>query len=159
MIFVEGSQLLGLGSEEAMFLQLDPSLTLNLQGLLLSGIIIGTLGVLDDVTASQAAVVDEISKANESLGFKELYKRGLSVGHEHIAALVNTLFLAYAGAALPLFLLFYINKTQPLWVILNGELIAEEIVRTMVGSSALVLAVPITTALAAYFIPKYRNTN
>lgn len=154
VIFVKASQLFGLGSEEAFFLQGVPNLDINLQGLLLGGIIIGTLGVLDDITASQAAAVDEISKADPSLSFKELYKRGSSVGHEHIAALINTLALAYAGASLPLFLLFTINEGQPLWVLLNSEFIAEEVVRTLVGSIALIFAVPITTLLASYFFQK-----
>ncbi len=156
-IFVSVARLLGLGSEEAMLLQVGLAENVNLKGLLLGGIIIGTLGILDDITTSQTAAVDEISKANASLEFGDLYKRGLSVGHEHIAALINTLVLAYAGAALPLFLLFSLNDTQPWWVVLNGELIAEEIVRTVVGSIALVLAVPITTLLAAYYLPKYRK--
>lgn len=143
------AKLSGVGSEDAYTLQLGPLKDLNLQGLLFGGIIIGTLGVLDDITTAQAATVEEISKANPSLNIAELYKRGFSVGREHIASLVNTLFLAYAGAALPLFLIFTINRTEPLWMTLNSEYIAEEIVRTLVGSAALVLAVPITTLLAA----------
>jgi uncharacterized membrane protein len=153
-IFVDFARLFGLGTEEAFYLQSGFAGQLNLKGLLLSGIIIGTLGVLDDVTTTQTATVDEISKANQSLGFKELYKRGASVGQEHIASLVNTLVLAYAGAAFPLFLLFIINNSQPLWVTLNSEFVAEEIVRTIVGSMALILAVPISTALAAYLLKK-----
>ncbi len=84
----------------------------------------------------------------------ELYRRGLSVGREHIASLVNTLALAYAGAALPVLLLLSINRIQPLWVVLNNQDIAEEIVRTIVGSATLILAVPITTALAAVYFGK-----
>ena len=143
------ARLSGVGSEEAYTLQLGPLKNLNLQGLLFGGIIIGTLGVLDDITTAQAATVEEISKANPELSASELYKRGFSVGREHIASLVNTLFLAYAGAALPLFLIFTVNTAEPLWMTLNSEYIAEEIIRTLVGSSALVLAVPITTLLAA----------
>ena len=94
--------------------------------------------------------------ANPKLKFAELYRRGLSVGKEHIASLINTLFLAYAGASLPLFLLFSLNKTQPLWFIINSEVIAEEIVRTLVGSICLILAVPITTAIAASFYSDYK---
>ncbi len=155
--FVLGSRLFGVGSEEAFYLQFSSIKALNLQGLLLGGIILGALGVLDDITTTQSATVEELKKANQSLSFKELYKRGLSVGREHIASLVNTLFLAYVGAALPLFLLFTTTVSQPLWVTLNSEQIGEEIVRTMVGSIALILAVPITTFLAAYYFSKQEH--
>lgn len=148
-LFVALTKLGGTGSEEALMAQTDLALALNLKGLLLGGIIIGALGVLDDATASQAAAVDEIGRADPTLGARELFRRGLSVGREHIAALVNTLALAYAGAALPLFLLFAASREVPWWVALNSEFVVEEIVRTLVGSTALLLAVPITTAIAA----------
>jgi uncharacterized membrane protein len=152
LIVVNLTKLSGLGTEEAFFLQLGPLGRLNLQGLLLGGILIGTLGVLDDITTAQTAAVEEIGKANGTLDFKELYTRGISVGYEHIASLVNTLFLAYAGSSLPLFILFSANKDQqPLWLTLNSEQVVEEVIRTLVGSSALILAVPITTLLAAYY--------
>jgi uncharacterized membrane protein len=154
---VDLTQLTGMGSEEALFLQLGPLSKLNLQGLLLGGIIIGTLGVLDDITTSQTAAIDEISKANPELKFNELYKRGVNVGHEHIASLVNTLFLAYAGSSLPLFLLFTQSQEQPFWLILNNEQFVEEIVRTVVGSIALILAVPISTILASYYFSNRIN--
>jgi uncharacterized membrane protein len=156
--FVSIASLVGTGTEEAIYLQFGPAGALNLRGLLLSGIIIGTLGVLDDVTTAQVAAVGEISEADPRLSFSELYRRGLVVGREHIASLVNTLVLAYAGASLPLFLLFNIYKEVPFWITLNSSPVAEEIIRTLVGSSALVLAVPITTALAAHaFSPKMRK--
>jgi uncharacterized membrane protein len=118
---------------------------------LLGGIIIGALGVLDDITTGQVAAVEEIHSANPKLPFKELYVRGISVGQEHIASLVNTLVLAYVGASFPLFLLLTINNEVPLWVRFNNEGIAEEVVRTLVGSTALIFAVPIATFLAAFF--------
>jgi uncharacterized membrane protein len=148
-ISVRLAGLTGAASEEAFYLQLGPLEALNLRGLLLGGIILGALGVLDDVTTAQAATVEELSRANPALPTRELYRRGLSVGREHITALVNTLVLAYAGASLPLFVLFAVDIPAPLWVTLNSELVAEEIVRALIGSLALVLAVPITTALAA----------
>ncbi len=147
--FVAVAKLFGLGNEDAAYLPVGELATLNLRGLLLGGIIIGTLGVLDDVTTTQSAAVEEIARANPALPTRELYQRGLSVGREHIASLVNTLALAYAGASLPLLLLFTHNAAQPFWVVLNSEMIAEEIVRTLVGSASLILAVPITTLLAA----------
>jgi uncharacterized membrane protein len=143
------AHLSGRGSDEALFLQTGYLETVNLRGLLLGGIVLGALGVLDDITTAQAAAVEEISRADPGLGVRDLYRRGLSVGREHITSLVNTLVLAYAGASLPLFILFTLNTNQPLWVTLNSEFVAEEIARTIIGSLALTLAVPITTALAA----------
>lgn len=145
---VSMTSLFGMGSEEAFYLQFSGDTVINLRGLLLGGIIIGMLGVLDDVTTTQAAAVEEIHKANPSLSTKELYTRGSSVGREHITSLINTLVLAYTGAALPLLLLFHIYET-PLWVTLNSEIVMEEVVRMIAGSLALILAVPITTYVAA----------
>lgn len=151
-LFVTVSRLSGVGSEDAFYLQFGPLESLNLKGLLLGGIIIGALGVLDDITTAQTAAVAEIHAADPTLPPRELIRRGLRVGREHIASLVNTLVLAYAGTSFPLLLLFTVNAQVPLWVVLNGEFIAEEVIRTLVGSSALVLAVPISTALAARFV-------
>jgi uncharacterized membrane protein len=143
------AKLSGAASEEAYYIQVGQFENLDLRGLLFGAIIIGTLGVLDDVTTSQVAAIEEIHKANGSLSVTELYHRGMSVGREHIAALVNTLALAYAGASFPLFLLVAAFPTQPLWVTLNSQIIIEEVIRTLVGSSALVLAVPLSSLLAA----------
>lgn len=154
--FVSLTNIFGLGSEAALELQYGVVKQINLQGLLLAGIIIGALGVLDDITTAQAAAIEELHKANPKLSFNEIYRRGMSVGREHITSLVNTLALAYAGASLPVLLLFTVYQ-QPLWVTLNGEFVAEEIVRTIIGSLALTLAVPITTFLAAaYFTGQLR---
>lgn len=139
----------GAGTEEAIFLQVGAAAGLSLRGVLLGGMIIGVLGVLDDVTTAQAAAVEEIAKAHGSLSARELYKRGLSVGREHIASLVNTLALAYAGASFPLFILLTMKDGPPWWVVLNSEAIVEEIVRAMVGGASLILAVPIATVIAA----------
>ncbi len=157
--FVYLTNLTGVGSEEAFYLQTSPIQGINLKGLLLGGIIIGALGVLDDITTGQAAAVDEIFKANPAMTRRELISRSLSVGREHITSLVNTLALAYAGASFPTLLLFIIYQ-RPFWVVLNTESISEEIVRTLVGSIALMCAVPITTALAAHFLTgKGRSTS
>ena len=152
--FVGWAHLSGNGSEDAFFLQGLGLNNLNLQGLLLAGIILGVVGILDDITTAQSAVVEELHQANPKLSVSELYRRGISVGREHITSLINTLFLAYAGVSLPLFLLFRAGNDQPLWLIVNSEPIAEEIVRTLVGSVCLVLAVPITTLLAAAWFGK-----
>lgn len=141
--------LTGLGSEEAFMVQSGLTNSVNMKGLLLGGIIIGVLGVLDDVATAQVAAVEELHRANTRLSFRELYLRGFSVGKEHILSLVNTLVLAYAGASLPIFLLLTVSA-QPLWVSINSEPIAEEIIRALVGSMALIVAVPLTTVLAAW---------
>ncbi len=146
-IFIDLSRLSGFASEEVGFLKLGARETINVRGLLLAGIIIGALGVLDDVTISQAAVVDQLSKTKEKMGAKELYRRAMAVGRDHIASMVNTLVLAYTGAALPLLLLF-VNNPHPFGEVINYEIVAEEIIRTLVGSIGLVLAVPLTTLLA-----------
>jgi uncharacterized membrane protein len=121
----------------------------SLQGLLLGGIVIGSLGVLDDVTVTQASAVWELHQANPAYGFSRLYAAGLRIGRDHIASTVNTLVMAYAGASLPLLVLFTLSSRQ-LGDVLTGELVAQEIVRTLVGGIGLVSAVPITTALAAF---------
>ena len=154
IMFVSAGKLLGLGSEQAFYLQFGSLETVNLQGLLLGGIILGALGVLDDVATTQSATVEELKRANPNLSFQELYRGGSSVGREHITSLVNTLFLAYAGASLPVFLFFLTKKPQPRGGTLNTEFIAEEVIRTLVGSISLILAVPITTLLAAYYFSK-----
>lgn len=149
VVFVHLGKLFGMGSEESVFLQIGVLQEVNLRGLLLGGIIIGALGVLDDITTSQTAAIDELSKANHKLGFLELYRSGTSIGREHIASLINTLALAYVGASLPILLLFSVNQDAPWWVIVNSEFVAEEIIRTLVGSCTLLLAVPISTWMAA----------
>ena len=158
LLTVSWAKLFGLGSEEAFYVQVGTFANLNLRGLLLGGIIIGILGVLDDITTAQAAAIEEIHRANPKLNFFELAKRGLSVAGEHIVSLVNTLALAYIGASFPLLLLFS-QAYVPIWVALNSERVIEEIVRTLIGSSALVFAVPITTYLAAWFFSNYGSKN
>lgn len=155
VLFVRLAKLSGTGTEDAFYLQLANA-RIDLPGILLGAIIIGVLGVLDDVTTAQTATIEEISKANHTFTFRQLYRRGLSVGREHIASLINTLLLAYAGASFPMFLLFWLQNNQPLWITFNSNFLAEEIVRTLVGSSALILAIPLTTALAAYFYSRPR---
>lgn len=143
-------QFSGLGTEEALTL---PAVVegIDLPGLLLGGAMLGALGALDDVTVTQVATVAELHARNPALGFGELLGSGVRVGREHIASTVNTLLLAYAGASMPLLLLFAVSN-QSLATIANAELIAVEIVRTLCGSIGLVAAVPLTTALAAILL-------
>ncbi|WP_113703564.1 YibE/F family protein [Nonomuraea lactucae] len=124
------------------------SMPIDTRGLLLASVIIGALGVLDDVTVTQAVTVTEIAAANPSYRFRRLYRAGSRVGRAHIASVINTIILAYAGASLPLLLLFSIGN-QPLGEVLSTPVIAQEIVRSVVGTLGLISAVPITTALAA----------
>ncbi len=146
-IFVEAAKLTGFAQEEASFLQIAKQGTINIKGLLLAGIIIGVLGILDDITVSQASVVEQLRKANKELKGMDLYLRVMSVGRDHIASMVNTLVLVYTGAAMPLLLLF-VNNPYPFSEVINYEIIAEEIIRTLVGSIGLILAVPITSYIA-----------
>lgn len=150
LVFVELGRFTGFGSEEASFLQLSAD-RINLQGLLLGGIIIGTLGVLDDVTITQASAVWELRAANPAYKVRDLYNAGIRIGRDHVASTVNTLVLAYAGASLPLLILFSISD-RGFVDVLNSEVVAEEIVRTLVGSIGLVASVPITTLLAAMVV-------
>jgi uncharacterized membrane protein len=152
-LFVTLAKLTGLGSEDAYALQFAQIKPINFQGLLLGGIIIGALGVLDDITTGLSAAIVELKKANPNFTFQELLKSGIRIGSEHTSSLVNTLVLAYASVGLPIFLFIVINPTnQPLWVIINSEIVSEEIVRTLAGSIGLVLSVPITTVIAAWAV-------
>ncbi|OII69494.1 YibE/F family protein [Streptomyces sp. CC77] len=124
---------------------------IDMSGLLLAGIIIGSLGVLDDVTVTQTSAVWELHQADPRMGSRALYRAGIRIGRDHIASVVNTLVLAYAGAALPLLLLFSIAQSS-VGTVANSELVAQEIVRTLVGSIGLVASVPVTTGLAALMV-------
>ena len=146
-VFLSTSKFTGFGDENVGFLsalgsEIDP------RGLLLAGVVIGSLGVLDDVTVTQVSAVWELKRARPDAGFGELYRSALRIGRDHISSTVNTLFLAYAGASLPLLLLFS-EAQQPLGSVATREVVAVEIVRAMVGSIGLVASVPISTALAA----------
>jgi uncharacterized membrane protein len=147
-VFVEAAHFTGLVSEESTFLTISAG-QIDLQGLLLGGIVIGTLGVLDDVTVTQVSAVDELRKANPEYSRRHLYRSAVSVGRDHIASAVNTLVLAYVGASLPLLLLFT-QAGQQLSDVVTGEAVAVEVVRTLTGSIGLVASVPLTTALAAF---------
>lgn len=146
-------KLTGFGSDASVFLNFSTNGQLDLAGLLLGSIIIGILGVLDDVSITQSAVVEELKAANKNFRFTELYERASRVGKSHLGSLVNTLALAYVGVSLPLILLFAQSQSE-LGLILNQEVVAGELLRIIVGSIGLILAVPITTAVAAWY---YQN--
>ncbi len=146
---VQAARLTGLTSEETTTLnQYDP--TLNFSGLVLAGIVVAGLGVLNDVTITQASAVWQLHEVDQAMTWRELYDRGMAVGRDHIASTVYTIVFAYAGAALPLLLLFELYD-QPFWTVVTSSALAEEVIRTLVGAIALVLAVPVTTAVGAFF--------
>ncbi len=145
--FISQSRITGYASDDALFASFAVQ-GLDLQGLVLAGLIIAALGVLDDVTVSQASTVFALHDTDRNLGWAALFGRAMRVGRDHIASVVNTLFLAYAGASLALLVLFSTGGVST-GEILNSEIIAEEIVKIIVGSLGLIAAVPLTTALAA----------
>lgn len=154
--FVAQTRLTGYGNENMFYISQMTENTLNVRNLLLAGILIGTLGVLDDLVISQASAVFELYRNKPDLNLRGLYRSAMNIGKDHVAATVNTLVLAYAGAALPMLLLFSLGNVDFILAI-NLEFIAEEIVRTLVGSLGLFAAVPITTGLASLIAIKYRD--
>ncbi len=151
VVFIHLVKLSGLGNEDARNLAIQSENVLSFSGILLFSLILGTLGVIDDVTVSQVSTVREIIKAKPNISMAKLYKSAMNVGVDHIASMVNTLIMAYVGSAMPLVMLFHALGT-PVERILSIEFIAEEVVRMLVGSIGLVLAVPVTTILASYLV-------
>lgn len=139
------------GSETAGFLISLGGTSVDLGGLILAAIIFGALGVLDDVTVTQAATVQELHETDPQAGRMETARRAMNVGRSHIAATVNTLVLAYVGASLPLIVLFAAGRQDPL-LIVSGEVVAVEVVRALVGSIGIVAAVPVTTLIAVWLL-------
>lgn len=156
--FTSFARLSGFADDSATILNLTTGGTLNMEGLLLGALIIGFLGVIDDLAITQIAMAAELKKANPELSRLEIYKRTMRVGREHLGAVVNTLFLAYAGAAMPLLLLFGLSPASP-WLLVNSEIIAVEVVRATVGGFALALALPITSALGALMASHLKDTS
>lgn len=153
VVFSKAGNLSGLTSDEAIFLRSNLGDTINYSGLVLAGIIISVLGVLDDITIAQAGIVTQLKEAKSRISFTELYSRAMSIGKDHISSMVNTLVLVYAGASLPLLLLF-IDQSHSISEVLNYEFLAEEIIKTLAGSISLVIAVPITTAIAIFMLKR-----
>jgi uncharacterized membrane protein len=152
LLAIGGNQLMAFtalqGQEVVGFLSSVGRGNLDVGGLLLAAVIFGALGVLDDVTVTQAATVAELAAGDPGASTGRLFGRAMNVGRSHIAATVNTLVLAYVGASLPLLVLFAAGRQDPL-LIASGETVAVEIVRSLVGSIGIVAAVPFTTAIAA----------
>ncbi len=148
--FVSASRLSGLASEESILLFFHSDQITMPSGILLAGMILGAVGVLDDIAITQTETVAELHKANKKFDRKELFTRAMRVGRHHIASTINTLVLAYVGVALPLFLLYMLTQGVSIVEFFNEEPIAEEIVRTLAGTAALVLTVPIATWFAVW---------
>jgi uncharacterized membrane protein len=145
-IFVRLTNLTGFTDDAAFMLQalgteVDP------RGILLAGVVIGSLGVLDDVTVTQVSAVGELHRAQPGIERRDLFFSALRIGRDHISSTVNTLFLAYAGATLPLLVLFS-EISEPVTSVATREVVATEIVRALVGSIGLVASVPISTWMA-----------
>ncbi len=149
-IFISAAKITGLASEDQIYLLVSAE-GIDLRGLVLAGIVLGSLGVLDDVTVTQVSAVARLREANPDYTVRDLYRKGVTIGRDHIASTVNTLVLAYAGASLPL-LLFYSNIGLGFSDSVTSEVIAVEVIRTLVGSIGLVSAVPLTTLLAALVV-------
>jgi uncharacterized membrane protein len=146
-VAVATARLTGFSSENAVqLLQFDP--TLDFSGLVLAATVVVGLGILNDVTITQASAVWQLREASPAAGWRELFARGMAIGRDHIASTVYTIVFAYAGAALPLLLVFQLYD-RPFWTVLTGSEVGEEIIRTFVGGIALVLAVPVTTLIGA----------
>lgn len=156
VIAVKSTHLSGFSTDESTYLYFNTQGTLDFTGLLLGAIIIGVLGVLDDIAVTQAAVVTELYNSNSGIKPLAVYRRAMRVGREHVGALVNTLVLAYTGTALPLLLLFK-TKEYSFTTAINLEIFTTEIIRTIIGSIGLIITVPIVTLLAVYFLRGYKS--
>ena len=152
-IFVRLARLTGFGNEDMMFLMQQSQIPIDMRGILLAGIIIGSLGVLDDLVVGQSSSVFQLHAANPALSFKELFARAMTIGRDHVSASVNTLVLAYAGESLPMLLLFSITNVN-LGMAINVSYIAEEIVRALAGTIGLFISIPIATALACVWVTR-----
>lgn len=156
VVAIEVTTLTGFGAEESLYLATSDSADFNMRSILLASMIIGGIGLIDDVTVGQVAVIKEILEENQTIKLQRLYSKAMNVGKDHIASMVNTLFLAYTAASLPLLMLL-VDKGASLSDVANIETFAEEIIRTLVASTGLVLTLPITTLIASYYYINFRK--
>jgi uncharacterized membrane protein len=146
--FINLTRLTGYGNEDALFVIQQSDIRIDMRGLVLAGMMIGAMGALDDLVITQASVVLELYDADPGVDFRSLYQRAIRVGRDHVSAMINTLFMAYAGAALPTLVLFSLSG-QGFLDLINLEFVAEEVVRTLAGSLGLIAAAPISTSIAS----------
>ena len=156
LFFINYAKISGYANEQAGFIQLSRGGNFDIQGLLFAGIVISVIGILDDVTVSQSSIVNQLRLELPKAKVWEIYQKAMNIGRDHIGSVVNTLVLVYTGASLPLLIMFTDNSIG-FSEALNYEIIAEEIVKTLVASIGLVLSIPLTTLLAAYFLNKEKN--
>jgi uncharacterized membrane protein len=144
--FVSAARFAGFASDESVILNLSTGGALNMEGLLLGAMIVGVLGIIDDLTVTQVSAVHALHHANPLQSARALYRGAMKIGRDHLGAVVNTLVLAYAGSSLPLLLLFSLSPSSPV-SLLNSDIMAIEIVRAAVGGIALAVSIPIATFL------------
>ncbi len=144
-VFVLSADLTGLGSEDAGLLA--SVIDIDVRGLLLAGVVLGALGALLDMTVTQASAVWQLHALNPKSGTRELYRAAMTIGRDHVGAATTTLVLAYAGTALPLLVVYQLAQAE-IGDVLTSEVVAAEVIRTLIGTIGLVAAVPITTGLA-----------
>jgi uncharacterized membrane protein len=152
-IVISNLNITGTGDESSAMLYDATFGTIRLSSIFLLSIVIGSLGVLDDVTVGQTSAMMEIYSANKSLSSTELFKRSMNIGKDHISSMVNTLFIAYAGSSFSLVMLLSANNPN-FRILINTGFVVEEIVRTLVASIGLILVVPLTSLLASRIIVK-----
>ena len=158
MIASKIALLTGFGDDNAKSIHFATKSLIDVRGLLLGGIILGTLGALNDVTTTQVATMFALEKASGDVTFKSIVKQGFIIGREHVASIINTLVLAYAGSSLAVFIfIFYNSSYYPMWVIFNSELLNEEIIRTVSGTIGLILVVPIVTLLTGFILTRKKD--
>lgn len=156
-VAVHQSQFTGISGDDSIYLNFNIKGGIDLVGLLMGGIMIGLLGILYDVSIGQAIAVEELHHIASHIGRWDIYKRAIRIGREHIGALVNTLAIAYVGASLPLLLLFYSGAEASFSIVINREVFATEVIRILIGSIGLVLAVPITTLISVFILMPKRK--
>ncbi len=155
IIAIQFNKITGFGNEDLFTLQIGSTSVINIKGLFLSAIIIGTLGALNDITTTQATAVYELKEANHKLKLEALFTKGMNIGKEHIASLINTLILAYVGSSFAVFIFLSLNPNHlPYWVIFNNEIISDEVIKIVAGSIGLLLSVPVVTFIASMVFEK-----
>ncbi len=155
-IFVNWSRLTGMSSDEAFWLIQNFQQVSNLRGLLIGAIMLGIIGVMDDITITQTSIVQELLNSSKQNDPRTVYKKAMTIGQDHISSMVNTLILVYASASLPLFVLLS-NDIGQIGNLISMEIIAEEIIRMLIASIGLIIAVPITTKLATQILKPEKN--
>jgi uncharacterized membrane protein len=152
--FANMSHLTGFSSDETAMVSQMARVHINMPGLLMGGVLVGAAGVLGDVAVTQTSAVFELKQANAGLNWRELFRHAMAIGRDHISSMINTLLLAYASASLPLILLLAMQNPS-FTETLNREFIAEEVVRTLVGSLGLIVAVPLASLIASLIAARH----